>query len=316
MGKAALNEAASAHTSGCSYFPRRRMDMSEHDTLRRFIFEALPVQGRHVPLDASWRAALERQDYPAPVRALLGEAMAAAALLSATLKFDGNITLQVQGTGPVYLLVVQCTSDLNLRGLARWNGELTQPGFRELIGDGRLVMTIEQRGKTERYQSIVPLEGETLSTSLESYFVRSEQLATRLWLTAGDASASGMLLQMLPDKQGDTDAWQHVTVLSDTLKQTELAGLSAQEILHRLYNEDDVRLFEGAPVAFRCQCSRERIEDTLRGLGHGEVQSILKEQGRVDVDCEFCGRRYSFDVVDVESLFSGPFHPSGGKSRH
>jgi len=292
------------------------MNMSEHDTLRRFIFETLPVQGRHVHLDASWRAALERQDYPAPVRGLLGEAMAAAALLSATLKFDGNITLQIQGNGPVHLLVVQCTSELNLRGLARWNGELAPLSFRELIGDGRLVMTIEQHGKAERYQSIVPLEGESLSASLESYFARSEQLATRLWLTAGDASASGMLLQMLPDKQGESDAWQHVTVLSDTLKQAELAGLSAQEILHRLYNEDDVRLFDGAPVAFRCQCSRERIEDTLRGLGHDEVQSILKEQGRIDVDCEFCGRRYSFDVVDAESLFSGPFHLQGGKARH
>lgn len=292
------------------------MDMSEHDTLRRFIFERLPVQGRHVHLDASWRAALERQDYPAPVRGLLGEAMAAAALLSATLKFEGNITLQVQGTGPVHLLVVQCTSDLNLRGLARWNGAPEAAGFRELIGDGRLVMTIEQTGKAERYQSIVPLEGDTLSSSLENYFARSEQLATRLWLTAGDASASGFLLQMLPDKQGDQDSWQHVTVLSDTLKQAELAGLSAQEILHRLYNEDDVRLFDGAPVAFRCRCSRERIEETLRGIGHDEVQSILKEQGRVDVDCEFCGRRYSFDLVDVESLFSGPFHLTGGKARH
>ena len=292
------------------------MNMSEHDTLRRFIFERLPVQGRHVHLDASWRAALERQDYPAPVRELLGEAMAAAVLLSATLKFDGSITLQIQGTGPVHLLVVQCTSDLSLRGLARWSGELASLNFRGLVGDGRLVMTIEQKNKTERYQSIVPLEGDTLSSSLESYFVRSEQLATRLWLTAGDASASGMLLQMLPDKQGDADAWQHVTVLSDTLKQAELAGLSAQEILHRLYNEDDVRLFDGTPVAFRCQCSRERIEDTLRGLGHDEVQSILKEQGHVDVDCEFCGRRYSFDLVDVESLFSGSFHLPGGNARH
>ena len=292
------------------------MDMSEHDTLRRFIFERLPVQGRHVHLDASWRATLERQDYPAPVRALLGEAMAAVVLLSATVKFDGNITLQILGTGPVHLLVVQCTSDLNLRGLARWNGVPTALTFRELVGDGRLVMTIEQQGKAERYQSIVPLEGDSLSSSLESYFARSEQLATRLWLTAGDSSASGLLLQMLPDKQGDSDAWQHVTVLGDTLKQVELTELSAQQILYRLYNEDDVRLFDGTPVAFRCQCSRDRIEDTLRGLGHDEVQSILKEQGRVDVDCEFCGRRYSLDLVDVESLFSGPFHPSGGHARH
>jgi molecular chaperone Hsp33 len=292
------------------------MKMSEHDTLRRFIFERLPVQGRHVHLDASWRAALERQDYPAPVRALLGEAMAAAVLLSATMKFDGNITLQIQGTGPVHLLVVQCTSDLNLRGLSRWSGEVSDLGFRGLVGDGRLVMTVEQSGKAERYQSIVPLEGETLSSSLESYFVRSEQLATRLWLTAGDSSASGLLLQVLPDKQGDTDAWQHITVLSDTLKKDELAGLSAQEILHRLYNEDDVRLFDGAPVAFRCQCSRERIEHTLRGLGHDEVESIIKEQGRVDVDCEFCGRRHSLDLVDVESLFAGEFTLPGGPARH
>lgn len=290
--------------------------MSEHDTLRRFIFEELPVQGRHVHLDASWRATLERQDYPAPVQALLGETMAAAALLSATLKFDGSITLQIQGTGPVHLLVVQCTSGLNLRGLARWNGDLASLSFRELVGDGRLVMTIEQQDKTERYQSIVPLEGETLSASLENYFMRSEQLATRLWLTAGDGSAAGMLLQLLPDRQADADAWQHVTVLTDTLKQAELAGLSAQEILHRLYNEDDVRLFEGAPVAFRCQCSRERIEHTLRGLGHAEVHSILEERGAVDVDCEFCGKRYSFDVVDAESLFSGSFPLPSGTAKH
>lgn len=290
--------------------------MSEHDTLRRFVFERLPVQGRHVHLDATWRAALERQDYPVPVRALLGEAMAAAVLLSATLKFEGSITLQIQGTGPVHLLVVQCTSELNLRGLARWSGELSASGFRELVADGRMVMTIEQTGKVERYQSIVPLEGASLSASLERYFERSEQLATRLWLTAGDGSASGLLLQMLPDRQGDRDAWQHVTVLGETVKDVELAGLSAQELLHRLYNEDDVRLFEGAPVAFRCRCSRERIEDTLQSLGHAEVESILKEQGSVAVDCEFCGRRYSFDVVDVESLFSGAFHPSGGSARH
>lgn len=290
--------------------------MSEHDTLRRFIFDKLPVHGRHVHLDATWRAALERQDYPAPVRALLGEAMAAAALLSATLKFDGSITLQIQGTGPVHLLVVQCTSGLSLRGLAHWSGEILPASFRELVGDGRLAMTIEQANKTERYQSIVPLEGATLAASLEGYFDRSEQLATRLWLTAGDGCAAGMLLQMLPDRDADSDAWQHVTILSDTLKQTELSELPAQELLHRLYNEDDVRLFEGAPVAFRCRCSRDRIEGTLRGLGHEEVQSILVEHGSVGVDCEFCGKHYGFDAVDVESLFREPFPLSGGSARH
>ena len=290
--------------------------MNEHDTLRRFIFEELPVQGRHVHLDATWRAALERQEYPPAVRTLLGETMAAAALLSATLKFDGSITLQIQGAGPVHLLVVQCTSGLNLRGLARWHGDVSAAGFRELVGDGRLVVTIEQSQKTERYQGIVPLEGATLSASLEGYFARSEQLATRLWLTAGATSASGLLLQVMPDREDDPDAWQHVTVLANSVKDEELAGLAAKDLLHRLYNEDDLRLFEAAPVAFRCQCSRERIEATLRGLGQAEMESLLKEKGRVEVDCEFCGRQYRFDAVDIESLFAGPFAVPGGPLRH
>lgn len=277
--------------------------MPEHDSLRRFVFEKLPVQGRCVHLDASWRAVLERQDYPAPVRVLLGEAMAAMALLSATLKYDGVITLQIQGNGPVPLLVMQCTSRLSLRGLARWHGHLPESGLQKLLGDGRLALTIEPAGKGERYQSIVPLEGETLAACLEGYFQRSEQLPTRLWLTAGDDSAAGLLLQVMPERQRNPDAWQHVTVLADTVTGDELSGLSTEQLLHRLYHEEDLRLFEAAPVSFRCQCSRERIEATLRGLGAEEVRGILKEQGRVHVDCEFCGRGYDFDAVDVQTLF-------------
>jgi molecular chaperone Hsp33 len=290
--------------------------MPEHDSLRRFIFEHLPVQGRHVHLDASWRAVLERQDYPAPVRAVLGQAMAATALLSATLKYEGSITLQIQGGGPVHLLVVQCTSQLQLRGLARWHGELPDAGLAALVGDGKLVLTIEQAGNGERYQSIVPLEGDTLAASLENYFVRSEQLPTRLWLSAGETSAAGLLLQLMPDREREPDAWQHVTVLADTITDQELSELSAEQVLHRLYNEDDVRLFESAPVSFRCQCSRERIESTLRGLGEGEVQGIIREQGNVHVECEFCARQYDFDSVDVQVLFAADVQPVKPGVRH
>jgi molecular chaperone Hsp33 len=290
--------------------------MPEHDSLRRFIFEHLPVQGRHVHLDASWRAVLERQDYPAPVRAVLGQAMAATALLSATLKYEGSITLQIQGGGPVHLLVVQCTSQLQLRGLARWHGELPDAGLAALVGDGKLVLTIEQAGNCERYQSIVPLEGDTLAASLENYFVRSEQLPTRLWLSAGETSAAGLLLQLMPDREREPDAWQHVTVLADTITDQELSELSAEQVLHRLYNEDDVRLFESAPVSFRCQCSRERIESTLRGLGEGEVQGIIREQGNVHVECEFCARQYDFDSVDVQVLFAADVQPVKPGVRH
>ena len=290
--------------------------MPEHDTLRRFIFEKLPVQGRHVHLDASWRAVLERQEYPAPVRALLGEAMAAAALLSATLKYDGRITLQIQGSGPVHLLVVQCTSHLSLRGLARWHGELPQTGMQGLAGDGRLVLTIEPAGDAERYQGIVPLEGDTLAASLEGYFARSEQLPTRLWLASGDNTAAGLLLQVMPERQRNPDAWQHVTVLADTVTSKELKTLSAEQLLQRLYHEEDVRLFEATPVAFRCQCSRERIEATLRSLGAEEMHSILREQGKVHVDCEFCGRGYDFDAVDVQTLFVPDAQSAHSGARH
>lgn len=290
--------------------------MPEHDSLRRFIFESLPVQGRCVHLDASWRAVLERQEYPAPVRALLGEAMAATALLSATLKYEGNITLQIQGNGPLHLLVVQCTSRLNMRGLARWHGELPDSDLSALVGDGKLVMTIEPAGIGERYQSIVPLEGGTLAQSLENYFARSEQLPTRLWLSAGESSAVGMLLQVMPDRDREPDAWQHVTVLADTVTDRELHDLAAEQLLHRLYNEDDVRLFESSPVSFRCQCSRERIEMTLRSLGVEEVQSILAEQGKVHVECEFCARQYDFDAVDVQALFSNNTQPSPSSLTH
>ena len=283
---------------------------------RRFLFEMLPVQGRYVHLDASWRAVLERQDYPAPVRALLGEAMAAMTLLSATLKYDGAITLQIQGNGPVHLLVVQCTSRLNLRGLARWHGELPEGGFAELVGDGRLVITIEAAGNAERYQSIVPLEGGSLAASLEGYFARSEQLPTRLWLATGEDTAAGLLLQVMPQRERDADAWQHATVLADTLTGHELNTLSAEQLLHRLYHQEDMRLFEAAPVSFRCQCSRERIEATLRSIGAEEVRDILREQGNVHVDCEFCGRGYDFDGVDVEALFAAAVQLPFSDARH
>lgn len=291
--------------------------LAEHDTLRRFLFEHLPVQGRHVRLDASWRAVLEHQAYPPAVRTLLGQAMAAAVLLAATLKFDGSLTLQIRGGGPVHLLVVQCSSSFQLRGLAHWRGvPADTAGFRELVGDGQLALTIEQTDEIERYQSIVALQGESLADSLEGYFANSEQLPTRLWLQAGPESAGGFLLQTMPGQGPEAaDAWQHVSVLAGTLKPEELATLPAQALLHRLYHEDDVRLFGAAPVAFRCQCSRARIETALRGLGEAEVHTIVEERGAVHVDCEFCGRGYDFDRVDVQALFSAT-HPVASEARH
>jgi molecular chaperone Hsp33 len=294
------------------------VEAKDRDSLHRFLFEEMPVRGEIAHLDASWRAALEQIDYPPVIRDLLGEAMAATVLLASSLKFEGALTLQLQGGNPLTLLVVQCTDTLNLRGLARWEGDLPEAvGFKALTGDAaRMAVTIEQKKSGERYQGIVPLDGATLAECFEGYFQRSEQLPTRLFLAATENCAAGMLLQALPGHEREDHAWQHVTTLGETITSGELLQLDAPNILHRLYHEDDVRLFESAPVAFRCSCSRERIADMLRSLGSAEAHDILAERGAVDVSCEFCGREYAFDAVDIEALFAGEISAGTSRSTH
>jgi molecular chaperone Hsp33 len=290
--------------------------MRERDSLHRFVFTESGVRGELVHLDATWRAVLERHDYPAPVRRLLGEAMAAAALLTATIKFAGSLIVQLQGEGPLHLLVVQCTSDRTLRGLARWRGEVGDAPLPELIGRGRLAITIDPGEGAERYQGVVELGGRSLAEALENYFVRSEQLATRLWLAADDAQAAGLLLQNLPGESPDEDAWDRVVHLGTTVTAGELLELSVHEALRRLFHEEDIRLFEPEPVAFRCGCSRGRIEAVLRGLGRAEVEDILREEGVIAVDCEFCNQHYEFDLVDTARLFAVEVLPEGSHTRH
>ena len=290
------------------------MEPKDRDSLHRFLFDEMPVRGEIAHLDASWRAALEQIDYPPVIRDILGQAMAAAVLLASSLKFEGGMTLQLQGGNPLTLLVVQCTSTLNLRGLAHWDGDPQENAtLQELTGgEARMAVTIEQKKTSERYQGIVPLEGETLAECFEAYFQRSEQLPTRLFLAATGDCAAGMLLQVLPGHEDEDRDWEHVTTLGQTITPDELLQLDAANILHRLYNEDDVLLFESAPVAFRCSCHRERIADMLRSLGKAEADGIIEEQGSVDVSCEFCGREYTFDAVDIEALFAADASPADG----
>ncbi len=287
-----------------------------HDSLQRFVFERSPIRGEIVRLDATWRAVLERRDYPLPVRDLLGELMAAASLLAASIKFDGRLTMQVKGDGPVGLLVVECTSRQTLRALAQWHGPVPVGGIRPLLGSGQLVMTIEP-DKGERYQGIVAIDGASVAEVLEHYFARSEQLATRLWLAADDTQAAGMLLQRLPNPElHDVDTWDRAVHLGSTITRDELLTLPVRELLHRLYHEEDIRLFSGNPVSFRCSCSRARVESVLRMLGREEVRSILDERGKVEVDCEFCGSHYELDRVDAEQLFAAAHMTDAAPTRH
>jgi len=291
--------------------------MPIHDNLQRFIFEHALIRGEIVHLDATWQAVLERRQYPPRVREVLGELMAAAALLTSTLKFDGRLIMQIQGKGPVSLLVVECTSDRTMRAIAQWPGEIPDAPLAALVGDGRLAVTIDPLKGKERYQAIVALEGLTVAEAFENYFARSEQLATRLWLASDPQQAAGMLLQRLPDAEpSDDDAWVRAVHLGSTITREELLALPVREIVHRLYHEEDIRLFSRMPVSFRCSCSRERVEAVLRMLGRDEIHSILDEQGAVSVDCEFCGSRYEFDRIDAEQLFTALHSVPATPTRH
>ena len=287
------------------------------DSLQRFIFENVPIRGEIVHLDATWQAVLERRQYPPRVREVLGELMAAAALLTSTLKFDGRLIMQIQGKGPVSLLVVECTSDRTMRAIAQWQGEIPDAPLAALVGDGRLAVTIDPLKGKERYQAIVALEGLTVAEAFESYFARSEQLATRLWFASDPQQAAGMLLQRLPEAEpSNDDAWVRAVHLGSTITREELLALPVREIVHRLYHEEDIRLFSRMPVSFRCSCSRERVEAVLRMLGRDEIHSILEEQGSVSVDCEFCGNRYEFDHIDAEQLFTALHSIPATSTRH
>lgn len=291
--------------------------MKDRDSLHRFLFEDLAVRGEIAHLDAAWQAILERRDYPPPVKRLLGEALVAAALLSATIKFDGLLSLQIQGNGPLRLLLVQCTSERTLRGLATWEGEVEEASLPVLCGDdGILLITIDPGFGQESYQSVIGLTGVSLADVLEDYFGRSEQLPTRLQLTANDRQAAGLLLQRLPEATPDPDAWNRIEHLGTTLTEPELLGLDVRSLLRCLFHEEDVRLFESEPLSFRCTCSRKRTANMLRSLGQEEIRDILSEQDRVSVTCEFCGMNYEFDPVDAEELFAPTIQPQIPSTRH
>lgn len=290
--------------------------MSERDTLHRFLIERTNVRGEWVHLDATWQAVLARAEYPPAVRRELGEALAAAALLVATIKLKGSLILQINGDGPLSLVVVQAGGQKTLRGLARWSGQVPEGSLKDKFGRGRIVITIDPGEGMDRYQGVVGLSGERLADALAEYFERSEQLPTRLWLAADARRAGGLLLQSLPGEQRDADAWNRAVTLAETVTAEELLDLDAEQVLHRLYHEEDVRLFEREPVSFRCSCSRERVEGMLRGLGLDELHAILEERGVVEVGCEFCNATYRFDAVDVEQLFAAADQPSVPDTKH
>lgn len=282
--------------------------MRDNDFQQRFLFPDSDLRGEIVHLEASLEPALAGRDYPLVLRGLVAESLTAAALLSSTLKFEGRLSLQAQGSGPVQLLMAECDHHGQLRGLARYDHtpETTeQPPLGDLLGQGRMAITIMPE-QGQQYQGLVPLERSTLAGCVEDYFQRSEQLPTRLWLAAGNNRAAGLLLQRLPERAANAerneDLWQHLTTLADSLTMEELLDLGAETVLHRLFHETPPELATARPLQFQCSCSRERVRNTLLSLGAEELRDILDTQGEADITCEFCGTREHFDSVDLGEL--------------
>lgn len=288
------------------------MALQHFDRIRRFVLEQYPVRGHWVGLDFAWRELRAHQEYPQAVRDLLGEAVAASALLASTLKFEGTLTLQLQGDGLVRLLVAQCTHDFRIRAVARFDGNDAVSDFRALVGEGRVAVTVEAEERAARYQGIVPLEGASFSECFESYFAASEQLPTRVVLAADAHRSGGLLVQRLPVAGGTTPADEATAAALFTeigsvighLDRERLLACDAEALLGAALAAHDVRLFEGQPVRFECRCGPERVAGLLKSLGPQEVREILAERGAVTVTCEFCQRPYRFDAIDVAQLFA------------
>jgi molecular chaperone Hsp33 len=277
--------------------------MNNSDQSQRFLFEDHPIRGQHVSLDQSWQEIAQQGGLEGRGLSLLGEALVVVALLVDTLKIKGSVTLQIRGTGPLELLVVEANSKHEIRGTARQVGEIDeQADIQQIFGSDVLVITIKTEG-AEPHQGIAPLRGIKLSDALEYYFATSEQLPTHFCLTCDAKNASGMLIQKIPGKLKDDDVWDRVLHLAATVTDDELQRLALGDLLRRLFNEETLRLFDSRTIKFACSCSRERTAAMLLSLGKAEASEILESEGEISVSCEFCSANYSFDQIDVEQVF-------------
>lgn len=277
----------------------------KQDVIQNFVFQNRFVRGSFVRLSESFQTIINQHHYPEILATLLGEALLGVCLMSPNFKTPGKITLQFQGEGDLRLLSVRVTSDFKIRGLVRAEPDLISTiNLKNALADGQLTLTYEPEGG-QSYQSIVPVERTSIAETLEDYFIRSEQLPTRFFLTSTDEHAAGLMLQLLPttNEEAAYQDFEHCAVLAATVKPEELLTLDTEELVPRLFVEDDVKIFESKPVAFGCSCSRERMSGAVINLGEEEANSILSEQGMVEVTCEFCSQSHQFREVDVKALF-------------
>ncbi len=278
------------------------------DTLQRFMFEHASIRGEIAHLDETYKTILNQRPYPPMVKKLLGEALVSCLLMTGSIKFEGEITLQFRGDKRLPLLIVQCDHLLQLRGFAKYQQEGENIDYNAAFLDGSMGITINQYNQTQVYQSVVPIGSLSMADNLMQYFAQSEQVASRVWLAVNDHMAAGMLLQLMPEQntQQREEFWEYAVQIGQTISEHELLTLDNPTILHRLYHETELRLYSARPARFQCRCSEDKMKQALTVLGEADVNALLQEKGNVEVICDFCSQRYVFDSIDVTLLFT-PF---------
>lgn len=300
-------------------------EQSLSDQLKKFLLEDRSARVSAVEMAHVWHEAIDRHQYPVAVQTLLGELMCAAVLLASNLKFEGALLLQLQGNGPIRLIVVECRSDMSIRATIRLGtGEIgTQTGLGALInpdGDGRFSVILnppKDSPNLHPYQGIVSLESDSVAKAIEQYMEQSEQLSTRLWFSVTPERISGLMLQKLPVTGGTSGAsqdqadssWEHARMVCETVTSSEMATVSTDTLLERLFWERPVFNLESRVVHWHCGCTRDRVASMLRSLGQNEVQDIIQQEGHVQVTCEFCGEKYAFNQQDAMNIFQDPDNP-------
>ncbi|HAT1793927.1 TPA: Hsp33 family molecular chaperone HslO [Legionella pneumophila] len=279
--------------------------MKEADTLQRFIFEHANIRGEIVHIEKTFQNIMNQRDYPPMVKNLLGEALVSCLLLASSIKFEGNLSLQFQGDERLSLLLVQCDHNLNIRGFAKCAEGLEIADYAAAFLQGQMVITISQDNQTQAYQSLIPIQSTSMSENLMTYFAQSEQIATRVWLAVNEDMAAGMLLQLMPgqDTIQREQFWEYAVQLGQTVTENELLTIDNQTLLYRLYHETELRIFESRSTRFQCRCNQDKMKQVITVLGEEEATDLIKEKGKIEITCDFCNQKYTFDSIDVTLLF-------------
>lgn len=279
--------------------------MKEADSLQRFIFEQAPIRGEIVHIEKTFQDIMNQRFYPPMVKNLLGEALVSCLLLASSIKFQGRLSLQFQGDTRLPLILVQCDHELNIRAYAKCTEGLEIIDYATAFLQGQMVLTISQDNQTQAYQSLVPIQATSMAENLMAYFAQSEQIPTKVWLAVSEDMAAGMLLQLMPgqDSAQREQFWEYAVQLGQTVREDELLTIDNQTLLYRLYNEAELRVFESRSTRFQCRCSQQRMRSVIKMLGAEDAQNLLQEKGVVEITCDFCNSKYTFDPIDVTMIF-------------